>query len=96
MVKNQWKGHLWRKALAEIVGWSHDNSGRAAGKNELTVRFLAKADVAVKPNFHGIIKSVRRLDGAKVSNVSCDEYGLHISTDMVSDERPIVFEIKID
>lgn len=67
-----------------------------AGKNELTVRSLAKADAAVKPNFHGIIKLVRRLDGAKVSNVSCDEYGLHISTDMVSDERPIVFEIKID
>ena len=66
------------------------------GKKEITIKSLAEADAAVKPNFHGIVKSVRRLDGGQIEKVKRDEYGLHIVTERVNDERPIVFELEID
>ncbi|MGN0403108.1 MAG: alpha-L-fucosidase [Acetatifactor sp.] len=66
------------------------------GKKELTIKSLAEADAAVEPNFHGIIKNVRRLDGKKITSVERKESGLHIITEQVSDERPVVFEIEVD
>lgn len=65
------------------------------GKKELTIKSLAEADAAVKPNFHGIIKAVRRLDGGRIEGIKRDESGLHITTEQVSDARPVVFEIEI-
>ena len=66
------------------------------GKKELTIRSLAEADASVKPNFHGIVKAVRRLDGGRIESVKRDIEGLHILTEMVNDARPIVFELEID
>ena len=66
------------------------------GKDELLIRSLAEADASKKPNFHGIIKSVERLDGEKVLSCTRDEEGLHIKTGLVSDPRPIVFKICIE
>lgn len=66
------------------------------GKKELTIRSLAEADASVKPNFHGIVKAVRRLDGGRIECVKRDIEGLHILTEMVNDARPIVFELEID
>lgn len=59
-------------------------------------KILQEADASVKPNFHGIMKSVHRLDGGKIENVKRDEYGLHITTERVNDEKPVVFEIEIE
>ena len=66
------------------------------GKKELTIRSLAEADASVKPNFHGIVKAVRRLDGGRIESVKRDIEGLHILTETVNDARPIVFELEID
>lgn len=66
------------------------------GKKELTIKSLAEADASVKPNFHGIMKAVHRLDGGKIENVKRDAYGLHITTERVNDEKPVVFEIEIE
>ena len=66
------------------------------GKKELTIRSLAEADASVKPNFHGIVKAVRRLDGGLIESVKRDIEGLHILTETVNDARPIVFELEID
>ncbi|MGN1084705.1 MAG: alpha-L-fucosidase, partial [Lachnospiraceae bacterium] len=66
------------------------------GKSEITIRSLSEADAAIKPNFHGIVKAVNRLDGGRIMRIERDEAGLHIVTEQVNDEKPIVFEIEID
>ncbi len=66
------------------------------GKDHLTIRSLAEADASRKPNFHGIIRSVERLDQEPVTGYTRDEEGLHIRTTTVEDPRPIVFRIRID
>ena len=65
------------------------------GENKITVKSLAEADASHKPNFHGIIKDVEVLgyDNCKWSR---DEEGLHITTDLIETDKPVVFKIYVD
>lgn len=64
-------------------------------KDSITVKSFAEADASVKPNFHGIIRGVSRLDG-KNCEYSRDENGLHIKTEPVTDDKPVVFKLIVD
>ncbi len=65
------------------------------GKSSVTVKSLAVADASSKPNFNGIIKSVSVL-GHGTPVWSRDEEGLKITTDEISDDKPVVFKIEVD
>nr|MCR4588430.1 alpha-L-fucosidase [Lachnospiraceae bacterium] len=66
------------------------------GKDHLLIRSLADTDASKKPNFHGIIKNVERLDKKQIVSWKRDEEGLYIRTERVEDPRPVVFRICID
>ena len=65
------------------------------GRSEITVKSLGEADASKKPNFHGIIKSVEAL-GYDKCEWKRDEDGLHITTEVVTTDKPVVFKIKVD
>ncbi len=65
------------------------------GRSQITVKSLAEADASKKPNFHGIIKGVEAL-GYNKCEWKRDEEGLHITTDMIETDKPVVFKIKVD
>lgn len=65
------------------------------GKNEITVKSLSEADASKKPNFHGIIKNVSVL-GHEKCQWRRDGDGLHIKTDLIKTDKPVVFKISVD
>lgn len=65
------------------------------GENKITVKSLSEADASHKPNFHGIVKNVEAL-GCNNCKWSRDEYGLHITTDLIETDKPVVFKIYVD
>lgn len=64
-------------------------------KDTVCIKSLAEADASSKPNFHGIIKSVEVL-GHEKCQYKRDEEGLHIITDLIETDKPVVFKIKVD
>lgn len=65
------------------------------GRDNVCIKSLAEADASRKPNFHGIIKSVEVLGYDKCQWVR-DEEGLHVTTDMIETDKPVVFKIFVD
>lgn len=65
------------------------------GRSKITVKSLGEADASKKPNFHGIIKSVEVL-GYDKCEWTRDEEGLHITTDVIETDKPVVFKINVD
>lgn len=64
-------------------------------KDTICIKSLAEADASSKPNFHGIIKSVEVL-GHEKCQYNRDEEGLHLTTDLIETDKPVVFKIKVD
>lgn len=65
------------------------------GRDSIVIKSLCKSDASKKPNFHGIIKSVEVL-GHDKCDWKRDEEGLHITTDMITTDKPVVFKISVD
>lgn len=65
------------------------------GREEVCIKSLGEQDASKKPNFHGIIKNVEVLGYDKCEWVR-DEEGLHIKTDMIETDKPVVFKISVD
>lgn len=63
---------------------------------KVTIKALGKHDASKKPLFHGLIKELEVLGFDEIPKWNRDESGLHISTEMVKSEYPVVFKIKID
>ncbi len=65
------------------------------GRNNVCIKSLGEQDASKKPNFHGIIKNVEVL-GYDKCEWERDEDGLHITTDMIETDKPVVFKISVD
>ncbi len=63
---------------------------------EIIIESLREADASRLPLFHGIIKDVDVLGFDEKPEFSRDEKGLHIKTNTVSSEYPVVFKITVD
>ena len=61
----------------------------------IVIKSLCESDASKKPNFHGIIKSVEVL-GHDKCQWKRDEEGLHITTDLIKTDKPVVFKISVD
>ena len=64
-------------------------------KDTVCIKSLAEADASKKPNFHGVIKGVEVL-GHEKCQYKRDEEGLHVTTDLIETDKPVVFKIKVD
>ncbi len=62
----------------------------------LTVRALSKSKDANKPNFHGIIRDVNVLGFEEHPAYAIDDAGLHITTQNVQSEFPVVFKVIVE
>lgn len=67
-----------------------------SGQNRVTIKSLAEADAAVKPNFHGIIRKVCVLGMTGEVRWYRDPEGLHIEVPKPGGEMPVVFKILVD
>lgn len=65
------------------------------GESEVCIKSLAVADASKKPNFHGIVKDVQVL-GCEKCEWSRDEEGLHVKTDVIKTDKPVVIKIFTD
>lgn len=65
------------------------------GKDSVCIKSLCESDASKKPNFHGIIKDVSVL-GHDKCDWKRDEEGLHVTTDLIKTDKPVVFKIRID
>ena len=63
---------------------------------EVCIESLREADASRLPLFHGIIKDVDMLGFSEKPEFKRDEKGLHIKTNTVKSEYPVVFKIKVD
>lgn len=63
---------------------------------EVCIESLREADASRLPLFHGIIKDVDVLGFSEKPEFKRDEKGLHIKTNTVKSEYPVVFKITID
>ena len=63
---------------------------------EVCIESLREADASRLPLFHGIIKDVDVLGFSEKPEFKRDEKGLHIKTNTVKSEYPVVFQIKVD
>ena len=63
---------------------------------EVCIESLREADASRLPLFHGIIKDVGVLGFSEKPEFKRDEKGLHIKTNTVKSEYPVVFKIKVD
>lgn len=63
---------------------------------EVCIESLREADASRLPLFHGIIKDVDVLGFSEKPEFKRDEKGLHIKTNTVKSEYPVVFKIKVD
>ena len=65
------------------------------GRESICIKSLGEQDASKKPNFHGIIKNVEVL-GYNKCEWTRDEEGLHVTTDMIETDKPVVFKISVD
>lgn len=63
---------------------------------EVCIESLREADASRLPLFHGILKDVDVLGFSEKPEFKRDEKGLHIKTNTVKSEYPVVFKITID
>lgn len=63
---------------------------------EVVITLLKEADTSHLPVFHGIIKEVAVLGFDEKPNFYRDNQGLHIKTQNVSSEYPVIFKITLD
>mgnify|MGYP004652292441 FL=1 len=63
---------------------------------EVCIESLREADASRLPLFHGIIKDVDVLGFSEKPEFKRDEKGLHIKTNTVKSEYPVVFKITVD
>lgn len=63
---------------------------------EVCIESLREADASRLPLFHGIIKDVDVLGFSEKPEFKRDEKGLHIITNTVKSEYPVVFKITVD
>lgn len=63
---------------------------------EVTIENLKEADASHLPLFHGIIKNVEVLGFDETPSFTRNEKGLHIKTQNVKSEFPVVFKITVD
>lgn len=63
---------------------------------EVCIESLREADASRLPLFHGILKDVDVLGFSEKPEFKRDEKGLHIKTNTVKSEYPVVFKIKVD
>lgn len=63
---------------------------------EVCIESLREADASRLPLFHGIIKDVDVLGFSEKPEFKRDKKGLHIKTNTVKSEYPVVFKIKVD
>ena len=63
---------------------------------EVCIESLREADASRLPLFHGIIKDVDVLGFSEKPEFKRDEKGLHIQTNTVKSEYPVVFKITVD
>ena len=63
---------------------------------EVCIESLREADASRLPLFHGIIKDVDVLGFSEKPEFKRDEKGLHLKTNTVKSEYPVVFKIKVD
>ena len=63
---------------------------------EVCIESLREADASRLPLFHGILKDVDVLGFSEKPEFTRDEKGLHIKTNTVKSEYPVVFKITID
>ena len=63
---------------------------------EVCIESLREADARRLPLFHGILKDVDVLGFSEKPEFKRDEKGLHIKTNTVKSEYPVVFKITID
>ena len=68
----------------------YPNDGR------VTIHALSKSKDANKPNFHGIIRNVEVLGFAEQPAYSIDEEGMHITTQNVQSNFPVVFKVLVE
>ena len=68
----------------------------AKGKDCVCIKSLAETADANKPEFCGIITGVEMLGDNEVLEWSRDENGLHIKTNVITDEKPVVFKVITD
>lgn len=66
------------------------------GKDSVLIKTLGDRDASKKPNFHGIIKSVKVLGNSNPPIYTRDEKGLLIKTDRVKGSMPVTFKIEVD
>ncbi len=63
---------------------------------EVCIESLREADASRLPLFHGILKDVDVLGFSEKPEFTRDEKGLHIKTNTVKSEYPVVFKITVD
>lgn len=63
---------------------------------KVTIKALGEHDASCKPLFHGIVDSLEVLGFEEIPKWTRDGEGLHIQTNTVKSEYPVVFKIKID
>lgn len=66
------------------------------GQDSVCIKSLAKTADANKPEFSGIITGVEMLGENEVLDWTRDEQGLHVKTNIVMEEKPIVVKVITD
>lgn len=77
-------------------GWLYATVLSYPENGEVCIESLREADASRLPLFHGIIKDVDVLGFSEKPEFKRDEKGLHIKTNTVKSEYPVVFKIKVD
>lgn len=72
-----------------VFALSYPDSGK------ITVKTLSQSDASILPKFSGIIEDVDVLGFNEKPKWSRDEQGLHISTENVHSDKPVVFKVKL-
>lgn len=64
--------------------------------SSINLTSLAERDASHLPLFHGIIKDVKALGFDEQPSWTRDENGLHIHTDTIKSDKPVVFKITLE
>ena len=64
--------------------------------SSINLTSLAERDASHLPLFHGIIKDVKALGFDEQPSWKRDENGLHIHTDTIKSDKPVVFKITLE
>ncbi len=100
--EGQFADHAGKAYTAEDIRFTVNNGCLYAvvlnypESGEVVVDKLKEADASRLPLFHGIIKDVQVLGFEEAPVWSRDEAGLHIKTNTVKSDYPVVFKIIVD